>query len=195
MKIIGVTGSSGAGKTEACKIIEKICDAEIIDADKVAKNLSKKGTMYLNSIVDSFGEDIIYKNGALNRRKLANIIYEDDKKREQLNKCTFDYIVQDIQKKINNMNHKEIILIDAPLLFESGLDSICDFVISIISERDEQIRRICLRDGINEEDAVKRLNAQSTNEFFLENGDVIIYNNKTLENLEDEIKKVSSKKF
>ena len=84
MKIIGVTGSSGAGKTEACKIIVKNNDAEIIDADEVAKKLSKKGTMYLNSIIDSFGEDIVYKNGALNRKKLANMIYEDDKKREQL---------------------------------------------------------------------------------------------------------------
>ncbi len=191
MKIIGVTGSSGAGKTEACKIIVKNNDAEIIDADEVAKKLSKKGTMYLNSIIDSFGEDIVYKNGALNRKKLANMIYEDDKKREQLNKCTFDYIVQEIQKKINNMNHKQIILIDAPLLFESGLDSICDFVIAIISERDEQIKRICIRDGISQEDAIKRLNAQNTNEFFKENGDIIINNVKTLEELEEEIEKIS----
>ena len=191
MKIIGVTGSSGAGKTEACKIIVKNNDAEIIDADEVAKKLSKKGTMYLNSIIDSFGEDIVYKNGALNRKKLANMIYEDDKKREQLNKCTFDYIVQEIQKKINNMNHKQIILIDAPLLFESGLDSICDFVIAIISERDEQIKRICIRDGISQEDAIKRLNAQNTNEFFKENADIIINNVKTLEELEEEIEKIS----
>lgn len=191
MKIIGVTGSSGAGKTEACKIIVKNNDAEIIDADEVAKKLSKKGTMYLNSIIDSFGEDIVYKNGALNRKKLANMIYEDDKKREQLNKCTFDYIVQEIQRKINNMNHKQIILIDAPLLFESGLDSICDFVIAIVSDREEQIKRICIRDGISQEDAIKRLNAQSTNEFFKDNGDVIVHNIKTLEELEEEIKKIS----
>ena len=187
MKIIGVTGSSGAGKTELCKFIQKSNDAEIIDADQVAKKLSKKGTMYLNSIIDSFGEDIIYKNGALNRKKLANIIYEDDSKREQLNSCTFDYIVQDIK---NSTNHKDIILIDAPLLFESGLDSICDFVIVLISEREEQIKRICKRDGISEEDAIKRLNAQSTNEFFLENGDIIVYNNKTLKDLENEVKKL-----
>lgn len=191
MKIIGVTGSSGAGKTEACKIIVKRNDAETIDADEVAKKLSKKGTMYLNSIIDSFGEDIVYKNGALNRKKLANIIYEDDRKREQLNKCTFDYIVQEIQKKISNMNHKQIILIDAPLLFESGLDSICDFVIVLVSEREEQIKRICKRDNISEEDAIKRLNAQNTNEFFIENGDIIVYNKKTLQDLEQEVEKIA----
>ena len=181
MKIICITGSSGAGKTEACKILQKRYDAEIIDADEVAKKLSKKGTLYLNSIVDSFGKEIVYKNGALNRKKLADMIYEDDKKREQLNQCTFDYIVQEIKARINNVNHKEMILIDAPLLYESGLDSICDMVIAIVSETDEQIQRICHRDGITKEMAIKRLNAQADNQFFEEMTDIQIQNNGTLE--------------
>lgn len=190
MKIIGITGSSGAGKTEACKILQKRYDAEIIDADEVAKKLSKKGTLYLNSIVDSFGKEIVYKNGALNRKKLANMIYEDDKKREQLNQCTFDYIVQEIKARINNVNHKEMILIDAPLLYESGLDSICDMVIAIVSETDEQIQRICHRDGITKEMAIKRLNAQADNQFFEEMTDIQIQNNGTLEQLKETLQKI-----
>ncbi len=190
MKIVGITGSSGAGKTEACKILQKRYDAEIIDADEVAKKLSKKGTLYLNSIVDSFGKEIVYKNGALNRKKLADMIYEDDKKREQLNQCTFDYIVQEIKARINNVNHKEMILIDAPLLYESGLDSICDMVIAIVSETDEQIQRICQRDGITKEMAMKRLNAQADNQFFEEMTDIQIQNNGTLEQLEETLQKI-----
>ena len=190
MKIVGVTGSSGAGKTEACKILEKKYDAEIIDADEVAKKLSKKGTLYLNSIVDSFGQDIVYKNGALNRKKLASMIYEDDKKREQLNECTFDYIVQEIKNRINNIDHKEVILIDAPLLFESGLDSICDMVIVILANREEQIVRICRRDKITKEEAQKRLNAQNSNAFFEESGDMQIKNDGTLNQLEEKLKRI-----
>lgn len=190
MKIIGVTGSSGAGKTELCKMIVKEYDAEIIDADSIAKQLSKKGSLYLKTIIDSFGEDIVYKNGALNRRKLANIIYEDDSKRELLNSCTFDYIVSEIKEKIGDFNYKQIILIDAPLLFESGLDSICDFVVAVLANRENQIDRICKRDNITIEDAVKRLNAQSTDEFFKEEADILIENNKTLEDLEKQIKKI-----
>lgn len=190
MKIVGVTGSSGAGKTEACKILEKKYDAEIIDADEVAKKLSKKGTLYLNSIVDSFGQDIVYKNGALNRKKLASMIYEDDKKREQLNECTFDYIVQEIKNRINNIDHKEVILIDAPLLFESGLDSICDMVIVILANREEQIERICRRDKITKEEAQKRLNAQNSNAFFEESGDMQIKNDGTLNQLEEKLKRI-----
>ncbi len=193
MKIIGVTGSSGAGKTEVCKILQKKYDAEIIDADTVAKKLSKKGTVYLNSIVNHFGEDIVYKNGALNRKKLASMIYEDNQKREQLNRCTFDFIVQEIKKRINRVNHKDMILIDAPLLFESGLDSICDSVIVILAQPEEQIKRICKRDGITEEMAKKRLNAQNTNEYFKEVGDIIIVNDKTLEDLKQAIEAIGKK--
>ena len=77
MKIIGVTGSSGAGKDTLCEILENKYEAEIVDADKIAKELSKKGTMYLQSIVESFGSGIVDRKGELNRKKLASIIYED----------------------------------------------------------------------------------------------------------------------
>lgn len=98
MKIIGITGSSGAGKDTICEIIEKKYNAEIIDADKIAKELSKKGTMYLDSIVNCFGTEIINKKGELNRKKLADIIFDDEQKREELNKLTFVHVVDEIQK-------------------------------------------------------------------------------------------------
>ena len=191
MKIIGVTGSSGAGKTQVCKLLQEQYDAEVIDADAVAKKLSKKGTVYLNSIVNHFGTDIVYKNGALNRKKLANMIYEDDQKREQLNRCTFDFIVQEIKERINRINHKEMILIDAPLLFESGLNTICDSVIVVLANPEEQIKRICKRDGITEEVAQKRLNAQNTNDYFQEVGDIVIVNDKTLEDLKQKVQEIA----
>ena len=189
MKIIGLTGSSGAGKDTVCDIIEKNYEVEIVDADKIAKQLSKKGTMYLNSIVENFGTGIINKNGELNRKKLANIIFEDERKREELNKLTFIYVVDAIQKKINTIK-KKIIIVNAPLLFESNLNTICDFVIAVVSDRKTQIERIINRDGITKEEAEKRLDAQNTNEFFEENADYIIKNNNSIEDLEKQISKI-----
>ncbi len=189
MKIIGLTGSSGAGKDTVCEIIEKNYEVEIVDADKIAKQLSKKGTMYLNSIVENFGTGIINKNGELNRKKLANIIFEDERKREELNKLTFIYVVDAIQKKINTIK-KKIIIVNAPLLFESNLNTICDFVIAVVSDRKTQIERIINRDGITKEEAEKRLDAQNTNEFFEENADYIIKNNNSIEDLEKQISKI-----
>lgn len=187
MKIIGLTGTSGAGKSTVSEILMKKYGAEIIDADKVAKKLSKKGTMYTKSIIKSFGDEILDWQGELNRKKLANIIYEDEKKREQLNQLTFIYVVGEIKKQINKLNHKKIIVIDAPLLFESKLNQVCDFVIAVIANKEKKIERICKRDGISREEAILRLNAQNTDEFFKENSDYILYNQEEKEDLENQI--------
>ena len=189
MKIIGVTGSSGAGKDTLCEILENKYNAEIVDADKIARKLSKKGTMYLKSIVDCFGSNIIDRQGELNRKKLASIIFEDEKKREELNRLTFIYVVDEIKRQINKLK-KDIIVVNAPLLFESNLNQICDFVIAIIADKDVQIERIMKRDGLSKEEAEKRINMQNTNEFFEENADYIIYNKESMKDIEKQLKKI-----
>ena len=187
MKIIGVTGSSGAGKDTLCESLENKYEAEIVDADKIAKELSKKGTMYFNSIVESFGSGIVDRQGKLNRKKLASIIYEDDKKREELNKLTFIYVVDEIKKRINKIK-KKIIVVNAPLLFESNLDQVCDFVIAVIAEKNIQIERIMKRDNIKESEAEKRLNMQNTNDYYIENSDYVIHNKGDIKDIEKQIK-------
>ena len=190
MKIIGVTGSSGAGKDTLCEILENKYNAEIVDADKIARELSKKGTMYLQSIVESFGSGIVDRKGELNRKKLASIIYEDDKKREELNKLTFIYVVDEIKKRINKIK-KKIIVVNAPLLFESNLDQVCDFVIAIIAERNVQIERIMKRDNIKADEAEKRLNMQNTDEFYIENADYIIHNKGDIKDIGKQLKDIT----
>ena len=189
MKIIGVTGSSGAGKDTLCEILENKYNAEIVDADKIARELSKKGTMYLQSIVESFGSGIVDRKGELNRKKLASIIYEKEKKREELNKLTFIYVVDEIKKRINKIK-KKIIVVNAPLLFESNLDQVCDFVIAIIAERKVQIERIMKRDNIQEDEAEKRLNMQNTDDFYIENADYIIHNKGDIKDIEKQLKDI-----
>ena len=189
MKIIGVTGSSGAGKDTLCEILENKYNAEIVDADKIAKELSKKGTMYLKSIVDCFGSKIVNRQGELNRKKLASIIFEDEKKREELNKLTFIYVIDEIKRRISKLK-KDIIVVNAPLLFESNLNQICDFVIAIIADRDIQIERIMKRDNLTKEAAEKRLNMQNSNEYFEENADYIIHNKESLKDLEKQLKRI-----
>lgn len=190
MKIIGVTGSSGAGKTTICTILEKKYLAHIIDADKVAKRLTKKGSMYLNSIVDYFGIGILDSTGELKRKELATIIYEDEEKRSALNNLTFTYVVNEIKENINKLQDKELIVIDAPLLYESNLDKICDLVIGVVAKEEDKIDRICLRDDISEEMAKKRLSIQLNDDYIKNRADYIIVNNGNIEELEEEIKKI-----
>ena len=128
-------------------------------------------------------------NTMLNRKKLASIIYEDDKKREELNKLTFIYVVDEIKKRINKIK-KKIIVVNAPLLFESNLDQVCDFVIAIIAERKVQIERIMKRDNIQDDEAEKRLNMKNTDDFYIENADYIIHNKGDIKDIEKQLKDI-----
>lgn len=190
MKIIGVTGSSGAGKSTVCDILKKRYSVHIIDADKIAKELSKKGSIYLKEISKCFGKEILDETGELNRKKLANIIYNDGKKRNELNNITFTYVVAEIKERINNLKDEELVVIDAPLLFESNLNEICDIVIGVISNEEDKVIRICKRDNIDENLAKKRLSIQINDEYLKEKVDYIIYNNNQITNLYENIENI-----
>lgn len=190
--VIGVTGSSGAGKSTICEILELNYKVKIINADKIARKLSKKGTNYVIDIIKIFGKNIVDETGELKRRKLAEIIYTNPKKREELNKCTFKYINKEIEKQVNQIKDDTVAIIDAPLLFESGLNKMCDKIIGVIAKRETQIERIIARDDIDYEQAEKRLSAQQSNEFYIKNCDDIILNNSLLD-IEQNVEKVMNK--
>ena len=194
--IIGITGSSGAGKSTICDILKDEYKVKIINADKIAKKLSKKGTNYIIDIIEKFGKDIVDEEGELRRKKLAEIIYTDPEKRKELNECTFKYIRKEIERQIKkekNSNNNNTIIIDAPLLFECDLDKICDKVIGIISKKELQIERVVARDNIDYDQAEKRINAQATNEFYKDKCDDIIENNNDVFKLERKIKEIANK--
>lgn len=193
MKILGITGSSGAGKSTVCNILEKKYQVKVINADQIAKKLSKPGTSYLKEISDKFGIDILDEQGELKRKKLAEIIYSDSQKRQELNQCTFKYIRQEIEKQIEKETEASTIMIDAPLLFECELDKLCEHVIGVISKKELQIERVVARDNIDYEHAERRINAQENNEFYIEKCDEIIENNNDISYVETCIKKIMKK--
>ncbi len=177
--IIGITGNSGTGKSEISKILAKKIDAKVIDADEVVKELSENGNEYYAKIVELFGISIV-ENNKLKKQQIAKIIYNDEEKRKELNKLTYKYVVDEIKKRANNTKYKNII-IDAPLLFESRLDKICNFTIGVIADINKKIRRICRRDNIEPETARERLNIQKEDEFYIQKSDYIIENNEKID--------------
>lgn len=191
--IIGITGSSGAGKSTVCEILEEY-QIKVLNADKMTKQLSKKGYEYLTDITILFGKEILQENGELDRPKLANIIYNNEEKRRKLNECTFRHIhvaLQEEIKKIYINNPKAIIAIDAPLLFEAKLEDICNLVIAVIAKDEElQIERIIQRDHITREQATKRLQAQMPDEFYTSKSQYVIVNDGKIEDIEEQIKEV-----
>ena len=154
--IIGITGSSGTGKSIICNILQNEYKVKIINADEIAKKLSKSESNYIKDIIKKFGKEIVDENGELKRKELAKIIYSNTDRREDLNNCTFKYIKKEIEKQINDTEKDLAIIIDAPLLFESKLNEICNKVIGIISKKDLQIERIIKRDNISFNEAKSR---------------------------------------
>lgn len=188
MKIIGITGNSGSGKSTISKLISKNYEAKIIDADKIAKEMTKNNGEYLQAIRQAFGNDVI-KNNELDRKKLVDIVFLNRTEKEKLDGLTFEYVVEEIKKELEanqNLDYQYIIL-DVPLLFESKLDKLCDYTIGVIAPKTEKIKRICKRDKLSKEKALQRLNSQPNDEFFAKNCDIVI-NNK---NKEETIKMVN----
>ena len=188
MKIIGLTGNSGAGKSTVCEILKKKYQVAVIDADQVAKQLTQETSAYLEDIVKQFGDEIINEEGKLNRKRLADLIYNNHQKREALNQITFIHVVEEIKRQIEAIKKEKVVVIDAPLLFESGLDKLCDATIGVFARSTTKLERICRRDKIDETTAKKRIAIQLQDEYLKQQVDYIIQNDSTVEQLEEKIK-------
>lgn len=197
MKVIGITGSSGSGKTTISELLGKRKDTKVINADKMAKSLTNVETEYFSEIKEAFQKDnILLENGDLNRVKLADLIYHDKASLEKLNQITFKHLLPKIAQEIQNVDETiKLIVIDAPLLFESELDKFCDATIAVETTQDVKIKRICERDKILEKVAKDRLRIQKSNEFYTQNADYVIENseNTSFETLQQEVNKILEK--
>lgn len=185
MIIVGLTGQSGSGKTTVCNTFEKSGFA-IINADIVAREVMSKGSRCLEETVDVFG-NILSDDGTLDRKKLAGIVFTDSNKLRIYENIIFPYIISSIKEKIDVYKKEsyDYILLDAPTLFESKADSLCDIIVSVIADRNIRIERILKRDSITLSEAESRLNSQKNDDFYIEKSDYVIKNNGSLSELEN----------
>ena len=156
--IIGLTGLTGAGKSTAAEILRRL-GCHIIDADKVARRVTDRPDI-LEKIKTAFGEECINADGRLNRRTLGGIVFNDAEKLRQLNAITHPPITTEILAETAK-HEGETVILDVPLLKESGLGEVCDLVLRITAPEDVRAGRIMARDGLRRDEAQARINSQS----------------------------------
>ncbi len=180
MKIIGLTGNSGTGKSTVSKIFSEN-GGFIIDADKIAhENMQPKGLSY-NEIIETFGTTVLSDNKEIDRKKLGEIVFSDKEELAKLNEISLKYILKKISDTIDyvtkNPDDTKFIVVDAPLLIETGLNYIVNEVWVICADYDIRVSRIMQRDNLTSDYAKKRLENQTSQEELSSYADVIIENN------------------
>ncbi|MDR1926652.1 MAG: dephospho-CoA kinase [Endomicrobium sp.] len=185
--VIGLTGGIATGKSESAKYFEEL-GAHSIDADTISRELTAKGMPALNELVNFFGHDILCSNGILNRKKLANIIFSDKQAKLKVEKLLHTYIISHINKIISHKINKYNVVINAPLLFEVGLDKICDKTVVIWLPYDIQTKRLATRDNLNVEEIENRISSQMPMEEKVKLADFVIDNTGSKKNLRKNIK-------
>lgn len=177
--IIGLTGPTGAGKSSLRKTAEK-CGFKVVDCDIIARKAVEKGTDGLKALVDEFGIAILNDDKTLNRKKLAEIAFSSTEKTEILNKTIFPFIIRLVEKEIDSSDK---VLLDAPTLFESGINEMCQKTVAVLAEPKIRLARIMERDFIDEKSALIRMNAGKSDDFYKENADFFLYNNGDFEQM------------
>jgi dephospho-CoA kinase len=189
---IGLTGPSGSGKSYVANLFSKY-GIPSIDTDKLVHKLYLPNTLCQKELLESFGEKIISENGPVDRKKLASIVFSDPQKLNLLNRIVHKYVFQEIQNQVEQLPDSiKNVLIDAPQLFESGIDQKCAFTIAVLADYNTRLSRISVRDKISNEAIQSRFCNQHTDDFFIQNCDFVIYNNPN-DSLEKQIKEIVNK--
>ena len=177
MKIIGLTGPSGAGKTRFSFFLCAM-GYPCINADELYHSMLVPPSTLLDAIRDKFGDSYFESSGELDRKALGKFVFSDPANLELLNATVLPIVIEKMQKiaKDYEKNGAKILVIDAPTLFEAGYDKSCDITVSILAPKELRVTRISERDNIDTNDALLRIKAQKSESFYKEHSDLIIIN-------------------
>jgi len=194
MIILGLTGGIGTGKSTAAEYLKSKGFAHI-DADEISRGITADGSPMLKVLDSVFGPEgemglpdksILNENGSLDRKGLASIVFTDAKKKAKLDELMMASIIAEIDRQISDYRkgseHIGIIL-DAPLLFEAGLENRCDKVMLLVADMEVRIKRVCTRDNTTPEDVKNRIANQMNDDDKIARADIIVDNSGTLEDL------------
>lgn len=177
LKIIGITGPTGAGKTTALNALDDL-GGHIVDCDAVYHDLLVSSQPMKEELRARYGDLVFCKDGSLDRKALGAIVFEDKQALDDLNAITHKYVGIAVDECIDEASQAGVpaIAIDAIALIESGISERCHCTVAVTAPDEIRVRRIMAREGISEEYARLRVDAQKKEEWFRENCDYVLVN-------------------
>ena len=185
MKIIGITGGVGAGKSTVLNILREICNCNILMADDVAKSLMVKDGPLCKDAIRLFGQNAYLENGVLNTVHIASIMYSDEAIKAEWTGLVHPAVKKAILSEIEESKKSDkfdFFFLEAALLLEERYDLICDEIWYVDVSDEERIRRLALGRGYSEEKSRSIMNNQLSKERFLEKANFVIDNGISEEN-------------
>lgn len=181
MKVIGITGGVGSGKSKILQELKDKYNAYIIETDKLAHELMEPGKEAYIGIVNQFGEEVLAKEKPypIDRTKLGNIVFNDKEKLALLNQIVHPAVKNNIISQINEKRSTgscKLFVIEAALLIQDGYKSICDEIWTVYVEQEERIKRLMKQRGYTREKCISMFNSQDSEDFYKANSDFVINN-------------------
>ena len=191
MLLVGLTGGIGSGKsTVAARLVEH--GAELIDADQIAREVVEPGKPAYRKIVDHFGPGILDAEGFIDRPALGALVFVDEQKRALLNELTHPRVIEEIASRMELLQAFDgVVVIDVPLLVESGVNRGYEAVVVVAAKPDTQLRRLVELRGMKPEDAQARIDAQAPLEEKLAVATHVIWNEGTIAELHAAVDEVA----
>ncbi len=187
MIFIGITGGIGSGKSTVCLLFEKK-GIPIFYADSVAKNIVDSDSAALQEIIDLFGERILDSSKKLNRKILAEIVFNDVELLDKLNKIVHPKVFDAFEQwRVKYSPKGSYAIVESAVLFESGLFELLDYALAVLADENERIKRVSARDSVQAEQVIARMKHQISVEELLELSDFQIQNNGTIDDLTSKV--------
>jgi len=188
--VIGLTGGISSGKSMVSKLFNKY-GIPIVDVDQIARDVVQPGEEAWSKIIKHFGQDILLPDHQIDRKQLGNLIFQDVSQREILNKITHPIIINRTMEQARELERRyPQVIVDIPLLFESNRESLFDQIIVVYVPLALQLNRLMERDQISEKEAMNKINSQMSLERKKEKADIIINNDKGVEETEKQVIRV-----
>jgi len=189
-----VTGGIGSGKSTVCSLFSQL-GRFVISADEIASRLSDHDENVKNRILKTFGKEVYFKNGLLNRKRVADLVFQHESLRKKLNAILHPQVFRAIEaqvQKLSDSRRSPYVVIEAALIYETGMDERLDYTIVVDAREDTRIKRVMARDGCTRKEVLDRIHSQMPVEKKLKKADFVIGNERSRSELMPKVKLIDS---